>query len=47
MFVVFDVAVDGQTAHVSEMSFSLFFTFLNEKDAKTGAEVSHSKSSFR
>ena len=39
MFVVFDVNVDGQTADVSEMSFCLFFTTLNEKDAKTAENL--------
>jgi len=47
MFVVFDVNVDGQTADVSEMSFCLFFTFLNEKDAKTARETSCFISCFR
>jgi hypothetical protein len=31
MFVVFDVADDGQTADVSEMSFTLVSAFVNTK----------------
>jgi hypothetical protein len=38
MFVVFDVTVDGQTEDVSEMSFSPFFAFGNERDVKTSTE---------
>jgi hypothetical protein len=47
MFVVFDVTVDGQTADVSKMSFSLVSTFLNEKVVKAVTETSDSRLFFR
>jgi hypothetical protein len=44
MFVVFDVTADGQTADVSEMSFTLVSAFLNDKDLQRGFRFT---SSFR